>query len=126
VVGEGFCWNTEVQNKDAATGLCDVTPTPSNFSLTYTYSSIENFFSRIDSGATFTSCDEGVLHGAYDYGVSPSVSLFYTSADQLAMLEIHQGVTSAMMPPENSPGSECGVPVPSEHLLLDAWALPDI
>ncbi len=50
MVAEGFCWNTESNNKNAAVGLCDQQPQPSNNSLTYAYGRLENFVAHIDAG----------------------------------------------------------------------------
>lgn len=37
VVGNGFCWNNEVNNKRATPALCDSTPLAIHQVLTYTY-----------------------------------------------------------------------------------------
>lgn len=124
VHNDGFCWNSHQHNIGAAVATCDQVPVSNNYILSYNYGTMASWKERISSGTLITVCDEEILHGVYDTGSHPQISLFYGpfvpefSIPRLGVVEIHQG-----MPEIADSDGECGLALPYGGFVLDSWTL---
>lgn len=115
---EGFCYNTHWYNIRAHPSICDITPKPCPATLVYNYGTLAAFESKIRTPEFITSCDNEIVHGAYDRGVQPSVALF-TAKDNLGVAEIHRGERSVDI-------QFCGSSIHDNVLVLDSWRLSNL
>jgi len=73
-----------------------------------------------------TSCDESILHGAYDEGSSPSMILYTAptindGSPTLGVAEVHSG-----FPTGTIDYNGCGYPVNFDGVVIDGWKLPPL
>jgi len=135
VHSDGFCWNSEPNNKQPTPATCSNTPTSVQYVLNYNFGSFDNWATHVQNiinhknqsynlDSIFSSCHPTILHGAYDSGSSPRVSLFsanYNSTEVLLHAEVHVG-----LPQVFNDTSQCGFAVPREgQLVLDSWFLTE-
>lgn len=86
--------------------------------MVYNYGTFSSFEKRIQKPGFITSCDDLILHGVYDRGVQPSVSLFIAK-NNLGVVEIHRG--------ERAPDVQyCGSSIHDNVLVLDSWRLGNL
>ncbi|EGD72887.1 hypothetical protein PTSG_04617 [Salpingoeca rosetta] len=132
VVQDAFCWNTETHNKQPYPGACDNEPTPTQFALSYTVSSVTDLWRRVQAYAgstvatpcTYASADPSqqqqlstFVHGTFGAGKHPDVSVTVAGArDGLATSEPVLRLQTAQMTlthsdPISSALSECGAPI---------------
>eukprot|EP00026_Physarum_polycephalum_P004407 Phypoly_transcript_04426.p1 GENE.Phypoly_transcript_04426~~Phypoly_transcript_04426.p1 ORF type:complete len:695 (+),score=81.70 Phypoly_transcript_04426:80-2164(+) len=133
VHADGFCWNSEPNNKQPTPATCSNTPTSIQYILNYNFGSFDDWATHVMNiinhknqsyllDSIFSSCHPTILHGAYDSGSSPRVGLFsasYNSAEVLLHAEVHVG-----LPKKYNNTSECGFAISREgSVVLDSWLL---
>ena len=144
-LGESYCWNTEAYNKQADAGLCDHTPLPMASTLTYSYGLLSALTAyvqkRVQGGGEGGGvvCNAEFLHGTYDLGQRPRGRLWVgrdgEDVERLGVVEVHDGASLTGMEEEDIredgddrvgivPSSICGVAVPFDGIVVDAWPLP--
>lgn len=71
VHGEGYCYNNEVNNKQAEVAVCDNTPTPQHYTLNYMIADLQNWTFALTQQALhnqyITPCDGNILVINYYY-----------------------------------------------------------
>jgi hypothetical protein len=127
VQSEGYCYNNVIANKRPAPGLCDSEPQSLSHVLTYNFGLLSQFAATIDANETITACGE-VLHGMYDMGSNPAVSLFVPTSpfEELSVVEIHEGV-SRFIPDDSKDkitSDTCGNADAHDGLVVDSIPLP--
>jgi len=134
VHGDGYCWNSEINNKRSEVRLCNNVPTSTEYILTYNFGTFDSWISHINNklanktaplDTLLGSCHSQILHGTYDSGTNPHSVLFsafdYSSKKEALLLaEIHVGLPSHV-----SDKAQCGMATPMDGLVLDAWPLAD-
>ena len=134
-----YCYNTEVYNKQADSGLCDHSPIPMASTLTYSFglvSSLQRFVDRRAQGVGGgLICNAEFLHGTYDMGSRQSARLWRgfngSGVELLGVVEVHDGVPTAgeevqagVNELELVPSTICGPALPWDGVVVDAWPLP--
>ena len=142
-LGTSYCWNTEPYNKQANSGLCDHTPLPMASTLTYSFGLLSSLIAYVQARAEGQEgsliCNDDFLHGTYDLGEKPRGKLWVgrdaEGVERLGVVEVHDGVSS--MGHEGTaaeqsvggvgltPSNICGVAVPFDGIVVDAWPLPE-
>ncbi|MEW5310084.1 MAG: hypothetical protein WDW38_001915 [Sanguina aurantia] len=122
----GFCPNSFLRD-DTPTGypqMCDAYSrgygTPQVGVMTYVHTSGLEMSRRLikgngRKGVLTNVCDDKMLHGNYDQGYQPTISIINTPLGVVAN-EVHAGLASLAQ-------NDCGSPVPVDGLVLDAWLL---
>jgi hypothetical protein len=122
---DSYCGNSESHNKNATVSVCDATPVSTRNIMTYTvgeWSDLTNHLSN--SNNTFiTNCHRQLVHGMYDMGQHPSITL-YNHNDQIAAIEVHDGLVEH----EFSDHSGCGTAIAYKHstIVLDSWIVSNL
>jgi hypothetical protein len=130
VQADGYCYNNDIANKRPAPALCDSEPESLDHVLTYNFGLLSQFAAAIDANETITACST-VLHGTYDMGSNPAVSLFIPKSlfINLAVVEIHEGVDH-FIPDLDEASSDkitsatCGNSDAHDGLVVDSIPLP--
>ncbi|KYR00633.1 hypothetical protein DLAC_02660 [Tieghemostelium lacteum] len=127
VSGDGFCFNTEGNNKRPTPRVCEQTPFSFPKILNYNFGTLGDWYSRISTVSTdssaLTSCDSLILHGTYDQGDYPNIQLYHgidgSGKDSIGVVAVHQGI-----PKDFIDLSICGTAQPWDGIILDSWTLP--
>jgi hypothetical protein len=120
----GFCWNTEVRNKQSATTVCDQIPVSTPSVMNYNYAPLSHWKAYLTSNKVqpLTACSDFILHGTYDQGRNPSVALT-SIGSRIGVLEVHEGWRTG-----DHDVSECGAPLvlsANGGIVLDSWPLAE-
>eukprot|EP01119_Soliformovum_irregulare_P013412 TRINITY_DN3560_c0_g1_i1.p1 TRINITY_DN3560_c0_g1~~TRINITY_DN3560_c0_g1_i1.p1 ORF type:complete len:643 (+),score=152.06 TRINITY_DN3560_c0_g1_i1:2-1930(+) len=119
----GFCWNTAYRNKRANVSLCDSTPVSIPNVLIYNYGTLDDWqhvVNNTDMGDV-SSCNVHLLHGMYDMGTQPHMTVFpavYHQTQVMVAMEVHRGIESSV------DEGGCGSAIPYEGYIMDGWILP--
>ena len=139
-----YCWNNEPYNKEADAGLCDHTPVPMASTLTYTYGTLAAVMEWIQRGGDGgVVCNREFSHGTYDLGGKQSAKLWVgmdeKGVERLGVIEVHEGANAVQegavgqgvqeggvsgLEVRIGPSRICGVAIPFDGLVVDAWPLP--
>jgi len=129
----GFCWNSEPNNKQPTPATCSNTPFSIDYILNYNFGSFDDWTTHITNiinnkntsynlDSIFSSCHPTILHGAYDSGSSPQVALFSSYDDSgneaLLLAEVHVG-----LPEKYNSSSQCGFALHMDGIVLDSWLI---
>lgn len=120
VVGDSFCWNNEVHNKDANVAVCSQIPTSTKGILTYAFGRFDDFVRNMQdpTRAILSACSETLAVGSYDQGSRPVVSLYVKDTGNVGILAAHEGFNG------DGDSTVCGTPLPRQgDVVLDEWPL---
>jgi len=122
VMGDSFCSNNQEYNKRAGpTMLCDTKPVSHKGVMTYTLGSSKAWIELFRRpGKTLNACDSNLLHGAYDVGQCPHVTLVVANAlkGEAEMLSLHRSIDD----PKGFDKS-CAIPKWDKSLVLNSVPL---
>eukprot|EP01132_Coremiostelium_polycephalum_P003994 gene3994-4995_t len=119
---EGYCYNTEDNNKRAQPRVCEASPVSYSGILNYNYGMFSDFLIHIQNQLELSVCDSTILHGTYDQGYSPDVFLFpgsYSSgSSDIGVVATHKGISETYFD-----FSLCGRAESWDDIVLDSWNL---
>jgi hypothetical protein len=116
----GYCFFSELNNLQAAPGICDNAASPTATVLSYTYGTVAEWKQHISRSLALSCCSRYLLHGTYDRGSLPSVALTRFE-DRPLIVTAHRGID----PGGSSTGQgTCGSAVPFQGTVLDVWQFP--
>ncbi|PRP77324.1 type A von Willebrand factor domain-containing protein [Planoprotostelium fungivorum] len=119
VHGEGYDYNTEERNKNPLVAVCDQTPESSENVLVYNWATLSDWVSHLQSNrSVITSCHADIMHGSFDRGNAPDVSVIHRGGKVFDMVETHLGISHR--------SEEAGSPLSHHGLVLNSWTLPNI
>eukprot|EP01136_Pigoraptor_vietnamica_P022602 Opistho-1_new@73931 len=120
---DGFCFNSDWNNKRAFPLVCDAVPTPMALVMDYNVGTWDDFVALAGIAAPYATPCGPVMHGTFDLGRSPSVALHSRrTADgalELGLAEVHAGFGSGSVDCNG-----CGFPNHFDGVVLDGWPLP--
>jgi hypothetical protein len=111
----GYGFNNHFQNVYSHISICDNHPTPSPFTLIYTFGSLKDFENQNE---IITPCHHRILNGVYHYGNAPHFSLF-SIGNKVGIVETHESVDQDFKPRNRK--LDCGLPVSRNSVVLNSW-----
>lgn len=123
VHGDGFCYNSDWNNKKSVPTVCSIIPVSSRYVLNYNYGKLKEWANHIyqQPKVKITSCDGSIYHGTYDEGSLPSAFLFLDKQNKMRMVEAHTGFPTGAID-----YAGCSWPVSFDGSLIDGITLPDV
>lgn len=113
----GFCYTSHSHNTAADVKVCDQTPVSCSTNLDYTFGSVADWKSFVESDVDVVTPCSRLLHGTYDLGRNPTSALVATGKD-LALITVHEGLSKL----DTLSCKACGDPVPNYgKLVLDGF-----
>lgn len=118
----GFCYNSHKHNTRSTEKICSSLPHPSKNVMDYSVASENDWLVHLaadssDLSSFVTPCHHRIMHGSYDQGSRPSISLSMLSA---YFLELHEGLSQD----EFSSGG-CGNPLHRDGIILDSFPIKE-
>jgi hypothetical protein len=117
---DSFCFNSLTRNTQAFPSVCDLVPVSESGVLTYTYGAWNAFEQQYSDASLITSCSTRLLHGMYDMGTNPDVSMFVYDYNDFGMVAVHEAITD-----ESAGNMNCGRPLIQTKgtMMIDAFSL---
>lgn len=126
VHGDGYCWNSETNNKQPTPATCDNEARSTPHIMNYNIGALgawNAFFaaSAPTPNATLSPCTSvGVLHGTFDTGARPQLALWLTVESNVVVLVLHESLAASA---EDVSGCGFAVATDKPSILLDGWVL---
>eukprot|EP00026_Physarum_polycephalum_P001809 Phypoly_transcript_01812.p1 GENE.Phypoly_transcript_01812~~Phypoly_transcript_01812.p1 ORF type:complete len:511 (+),score=114.30 Phypoly_transcript_01812:1499-3031(+) len=122
VHGDGYCYNSDWNNKRAYPSVCESVPVSSRYVLNYNYGKLQDWATHIfEKRGMISSCDGSIFHGAYDEGSLPTAFLMTDQNDEMRMIEAHTGFPSGAVD-----YAGCSWPIPYDGAMIDGIVLPSL
>lgn len=132
VADNGYCFNSHVHNTRSKPMVCSSEQIPTSGVLQYSIGLVSDWKLVLGSSSAsafnatgyifaLSSCHDRILHGAYDQGSRPSVSLREVELENksvgIVFAEVHEGLQNIATAESNG----CGTPLQNEGLVLNSF-----
>jgi hypothetical protein len=127
VADHGYCYNSHTHNTRSFPTVCDSGPTVvTPYTMDYSFGLLNDWKSLLRTSECVTNkndcfavtvCNERVLHGSYDQGSKPAVTMISLPGGAPLFVEVHEGLSESV-----TVDAGCGEPYRRESIVIDAFS----